>query len=398
MTRGASDRATCRCMGACPARGSPRATHGACGTASLPRLFRKHLRALPLREHGRARSTLPLAGRYHQGAAPRAADATIRGCRRLPIDPAVSPASARARHGNELRLRDDAAASSLRRARVCDRGRRDAGGVSPRAGDDEPRSRGVPSLRAVACRARRRRVAAPRAGWRWSERGVGTRDADACRDPDSPATGERESGVRTASDARRSAAATDAASSTTHPSHAASVASADAVTGHESQPATDDERTSPLDDRRSARWAMPLLQRRAPRRPATDLLSALRTEPDGAALPGLQHGARGRLEVLHDLRPRRLGRLMRGPLGSTTRRPLLAALAVASLAVAGDGCKGGERADRTADTAFAPIADSTARGTDSAMTAVPDSVKRDTTAQASRDTTPLLLVAVDSAI
>ena len=89
---------------------------------------------------------------------------------------------------------------------------------------------------------------------------------------------------------------------------------------------------------------------------------------------------------------------MRGPLGSTSRRPLLAALAVASLAVAGGGCKGGDRADRTADTAFAPIADSTARGTDSAMTPVPDSVKRDTTAQASRDTTPLLLVAVDSAI
>ena len=182
-------------------------------------------------------------------------------------------------------------------------------------------------------------------------------------------------------------------------------AGAHAVTGHESQPATDDERPSSLDDRRSARWAVPLLQRRAPRRAAADLLPALRTEPDGAALPRLQHGARGRLEVLHDLRPRRLGRLMRVPLGRTMRRRARATLAVASgarvlaaavvLAIAISvatllsACAGGDRADRTADTAFAPIADSTARPADSAAAAARDTTKSDSVAQAPRDTTPL---------
>jgi len=87
------------------------------------------------------------------------------------------------------------------------------------------------------------------------------------------------------------------------------------------------------------------------------------------------------------------------PLGVTTRRSLRAALAVASIAglVTLAACAGGDRADRTADTAFAP-ADSTARPADSATAAVPDTTHADSVAQAPRDTTPLLLVAVDSAI
>ena len=91
---------------------------------------------------------------------------------------------------------------------------------------------------------------------------------------------------------------------------------------------------------------------------------------------------------------------MRVPLGRTTRRPFLAALAGASvvLAMATTGCTGGDRADRTADTAFAPISDSTPRASDSALTAPHDSAAADTTARAPRDTMPLLLVAVDSAI
>jgi mono/diheme cytochrome c family protein len=91
---------------------------------------------------------------------------------------------------------------------------------------------------------------------------------------------------------------------------------------------------------------------------------------------------------------------MRAPLGRTTRRPPLAALAGASiaLAMATGGCAGGDRADRTADSAFAPITDSSAHLGDSAATVARDSSTADTTAQAPRDTTPLLLVAVDSAI
>lgn len=91
---------------------------------------------------------------------------------------------------------------------------------------------------------------------------------------------------------------------------------------------------------------------------------------------------------------------MRAPLGTTTRRPFLAALAGATvvLALVVAACGGGDRADRTADTAFAPLGDSTARVGDSAVTVAHDSTRGDTTTQAARDTTPLLLVAVDSAI
>jgi len=103
---------------------------------------------------------------------------------------------------------------------------------------------------------------------------------------------------------------------------------------------------------------------------------------------------------------------MRVPLGRTTRRHPLATPARASaaavpaialgiafgFAMTVAGCAGGDRADRTADTAFAPITDSTARPADSATTVPRDTTKPDSMAQASRDTTPLLLVAVDSAI
>lgn len=91
---------------------------------------------------------------------------------------------------------------------------------------------------------------------------------------------------------------------------------------------------------------------------------------------------------------------MRVPLGRTTRRLFLAALAGASvaLAMASTGCAGGDRADRTADTAFAPLGDSAPRASDSALTVPHDSATADTTARVPRDTMPLLLVAVDSAI
>ena len=94
---------------------------------------------------------------------------------------------------------------------------------------------------------------------------------------------------------------------------------------------------------------------------------------------------------------------MHVPLGRTTRRrasrarvPVIGlAMTLAALLAA---CAGGDRADRTADTAFAPITDSSAHATDSSATAGRDTTKTDSSAQAPRDTTPLLLVAVDSAI
>ena len=91
---------------------------------------------------------------------------------------------------------------------------------------------------------------------------------------------------------------------------------------------------------------------------------------------------------------------MPASLGSTPRRRALATLAGASLAFVAiaAGCKGGERADRTADTAFAPITDSSARAPDSAALTPSGSTTVDSGATAAIDTTPVLLVAVDSAI
>ena len=88
---------------------------------------------------------------------------------------------------------------------------------------------------------------------------------------------------------------------------------------------------------------------------------------------------------------------MAASLGLTIGRRRAAALAALCVAVgASAACGGGDRADHTADTAFAPI-DSTARPVDSTHAAPTDSAARDTTA-AAPDTMPLLLVAVDSAI
>ena len=89
---------------------------------------------------------------------------------------------------------------------------------------------------------------------------------------------------------------------------------------------------------------------------------------------------------------------MRASLGRTARRTFVATLAGASAVIVLAGCPGGDRADRTADTAFAPITDSSARRSDSAAAAGHDTAKADSATPAARDTTPLLLVAVDSAI
>ena len=87
------------------------------------------------------------------------------------------------------------------------------------------------------------------------------------------------------------------------------------------------------------------------------------------------------------------------PLGRSRRRPRRATLAVASLALAALACQGGDRADRTADTAFSVGGDTTQRNPDSTV-AIPkgDSIVDTTAATAQPDSTPLLLVAVDSAI
>ena len=76
----------------------------------------------------------------------------------------------------------------------------------------------------------------------------------------------------------------------------------------------------------------------------------------------------------------------------------VAALAIATLLVA--ACKGGDRADATADTAVAPrAADSTARATDSSIAnPATDSAAHRDSSLAATPAAPVLLVAVDSAI
>jgi mono/diheme cytochrome c family protein len=78
------------------------------------------------------------------------------------------------------------------------------------------------------------------------------------------------------------------------------------------------------------------------------------------------------------------------------RRPAAALAALAFTIATAVACRGGDRADQTADTAFAPI-DSTTHPADSAQATPADSSRADTSAAAA-DTVPLLLVAVDSAI
>ena len=87
---------------------------------------------------------------------------------------------------------------------------------------------------------------------------------------------------------------------------------------------------------------------------------------------------------------------MGAPLGRTTRRICLTLVGVSAAIAA--GCQGGDRADRTADTAFAPLVDSTPRNPDSALTVPATTTPADTSAHVQRDTTRLLLVAVDSAM
>jgi mono/diheme cytochrome c family protein len=85
-------------------------------------------------------------------------------------------------------------------------------------------------------------------------------------------------------------------------------------------------------------------------------------------------------------------------LGRTTRRLRPATLAVASLALAALACQGGDRADRTADTAFSVAGDTTQRNPDSTVAIPKGDPIVDTTTSVRPDTAPLLLVAVDSAI
>ena len=86
-------------------------------------------------------------------------------------------------------------------------------------------------------------------------------------------------------------------------------------------------------------------------------------------------------------------------LGIGRRRLLLAALAGAALGfVTVAACQGGDHADRTADTAVATFPDSAKRNADSGLTGPTGNLPVDSASPARRDSTPLLLVAVDSAI
>jgi mono/diheme cytochrome c family protein len=76
----------------------------------------------------------------------------------------------------------------------------------------------------------------------------------------------------------------------------------------------------------------------------------------------------------------------------------LGAALVAALALAA-GCRGGDRADATADTAVAPLStDTTTRADSGATTASADSATRRDSAATQVVAAPTLLVAVDSAI
>ena len=90
---------------------------------------------------------------------------------------------------------------------------------------------------------------------------------------------------------------------------------------------------------------------------------------------------------------------MGSTLGRTRRRRPSAALGGATLALVFlVNCRGGDRADRTADTAFATPPDSAMNARDSALPVTVATPPVDTAAALARDTVALLLVAVDSAI
>jgi len=90
---------------------------------------------------------------------------------------------------------------------------------------------------------------------------------------------------------------------------------------------------------------------------------------------------------------------MGSTLGRSRRRWTAAALGWTTLAfLLLVNCRGGDRADRTADTAFATPTDSAQHARDSALPVTATTPPIDTAAGLARDTVPLLLVAVDSAI
>lgn len=89
---------------------------------------------------------------------------------------------------------------------------------------------------------------------------------------------------------------------------------------------------------------------------------------------------------------------MPATLGSTAAaaaRRAVVTLALAAIVAA--GCRSGDRADATADSAVVVPGDTSRRPTDSAIV-THDSTAIDTSTHAAVDTTPVLLVAVDSAI
>lgn len=84
-------------------------------------------------------------------------------------------------------------------------------------------------------------------------------------------------------------------------------------------------------------------------------------------------------------------------MSARTAGPRLATL-VATLLLAA-GCRGGDRADATADTAVAPVATDSSRGADSTNRTTPADTTTKRDSAASRVVAaPVLLVAVDSAI
>jgi mono/diheme cytochrome c family protein len=88
---------------------------------------------------------------------------------------------------------------------------------------------------------------------------------------------------------------------------------------------------------------------------------------------------------------------MPAPLGSGILRGVRCAVVAAVAIVAVAACRGGDRSDATADSAVVLPTDTAKRASDSANV-VHDSTAGDTTMHAAIDTTPVLLVAVDSAI
>ena len=98
------------------------------------------------------------------------------------------------------------------------------------------------------------------------------------------------------------------------------------------------------------------------------------------------------MEVLHDLRAER-----RRSVSARIAPPRLATVLVTLLLAA--GCRAGDRADATADTAFAHVATDSSHRPDSTVGATPvDTMSKHDSAASQAVTAPVLLVAVDSAL